>query len=193
MSKPSPRECGILVRGAFKQAYDAMRVLRENVLLQPFLAVLYSTMDAAAWLSADHLGDVSRKDFEAWVNRFVLSGSGLKCTAADLYGARCGILHSFSAYSALQRSGKARLVSYAWGSADSQDLEQLLGRLEVEGIVVVQLDELTNAFFKGLESSIADLESRPDADERLTARAGDLFFALDRDAMQEALKRTRAQ
>src|SRR5438477_12737481 len=57
----------------------------------PCLMLLYSGIDVIASLEA---GTASRSAFTKWVNRYVLKSTSLSCTASDLYGARCGILHT---------------------------------------------------------------------------------------------------
>ena len=115
MSPPTVADKLKSIAATFHQAFDAIRLLNQAQLVQPCLVVLYSTIDSIASLSSTHDRDVTRQDFEGWVNRFLLPGSKLTCTSTDLYAARCGVLHSFSAYSSIQRRGKARLICYAWG------------------------------------------------------------------------------
>ena len=187
----SPRSA-IAIRNAFTDAFAGIRVLRDAKLIQPCLAVLYSTIDAAAWLAAEHDGDVTRKDFVSWVDRFLLPESDLMCSAIDLYAARCGVLHSFSAYSSLQRRGEARMLCYAFGSATGSQLQQFLKQMRAGDAVAVHLDTLCNALFRGWDRFLSSVESQPEAARRLSHRAGDLFSALGPDQVKPALEMTRA-
>ena len=73
-------------------------------LWEPTLILLYATIDAMAWLDRpDGQDDAHADDFIAWVDRYLLPDSGLPCTGADLYGARCGFLHSHTGESKRHR------------------------------------------------------------------------------------------
>jgi len=177
MSKEFLTASMLVLRDAFTQAYEGVRVLREARLVQPCLAVIYSTIDAAAWLTADHDGDVTRDDFIAWVERYLLPQSKLTCSAIDLYAARCGVLHSMSAYSRLQRRGNARLICYVWGAPGTASLQATLDSAGIEPAIAVHLDDLANALFQGWRRCLESLESDRPASSRLAERASYLFAA----------------
>jgi hypothetical protein len=191
MSNSHPPSSAKLIHDAFQQAYDGVRILREAKLVQPCLVVLYSTIDAASWLAANHDGDVTKKDFISWVDRFLLPESALECSAIDLYAARCGALHSLSAHSSLQRKGQARLVCYAWGTASASDLHNVLTDLRAKDFVAVHLDSLANALFKGWERYLASLGSHPKAVQRLSHRASFLFSSLGPEPVKRVLDEVR--
>jgi hypothetical protein len=89
----------------------AIRVLHTEALESQLLILLYSAVDTLAWLEAPN-ADVTRKDFIAWADRYLLRQSSLECTAEDLYGARCGLLHTHGPDSGRARSGLARQIWY---------------------------------------------------------------------------------
>ena len=90
------------------------------------MILLYLTIEIASW----HAGDdpSSRKRFTDWVSKYVLSGSSLKCTAIDLYAARCGLVHAYSPVSDLAVAGKARPLGYAYKPRRVEDLEELVSK-----------------------------------------------------------------
>jgi hypothetical protein len=47
--------------------------------------------------------DVWRSDFVAWVDTYVMPSAGLPVHAIDLYGARCGLVHTQTAESRTTR------------------------------------------------------------------------------------------
>lgn len=163
------------VRRSFDESFASLRVLLEHGHLQSFLVVLYSTIDAAAWLAAEHDGDVTRKDFVKWADTYLLPESGLECEARDLYAARCGMLHSFSAYSSLQRKGEARPLSYALGSGSLDALQRFIADSDEKETIAVQLEKLANAVVRGWERFLGSLDANPHAIERLVVRGGMLF------------------
>ena len=81
----------------------------------------------------------------------------------DLFGARCGLLHSLSYESELLVKGKARKVIYAWGDYKVRGLAnitQAFGRDDV----VLHLNDLSHGFRKGMEAFLKDIVKD---DERL--------------------------
>jgi hypothetical protein len=128
---------------------------KERIL--PCLALFYSGIDVVASLEDS---GASRLTFTNWVDKYLLKSASLSCTAFDLYGARCGILHSFSAESDLSKQGKARQVIYAWGSAKADDLaltSKRLGRSDC----VVHIRDLINAFRVGLANYLEEVMQDP--------------------------------
>jgi hypothetical protein len=96
---------------------------RETIL--PGLVLLDATIDILASLDRpDSKQDVTRDDFIAWVDAFLLPGRSLKCSAIDLYAARCGLLHTYAPESRLSRQRKAKGTYYAWGKAEVATFEQ---------------------------------------------------------------------
>src|SRR5438067_11662474 len=78
----------------FEACLRAIDVLERERLIQPSLVVLFSTMDSAAWLGLDGEADVTRTDFVRWVERYILLGTDLRCSALVLSAARCAMLQS---------------------------------------------------------------------------------------------------
>lgn len=54
----------------------------------------------------------------------MLKPGTLSCTEADLYAAKCSVVHSFTPDSDLTKAGKARVIGYAFGSANVDKLDQ---------------------------------------------------------------------
>lgn len=74
------------------------------------LILIYSFIDRMAWLNVD---DVSNgNDFKNWVNQYLLPQANFLCTADDLWGARCALLHTGTVVSKDSKNGKARKVQY---------------------------------------------------------------------------------
>lgn len=90
---------------------------REQKLHLPTLVLLYSAIDISAWMTNEDPKAGVGKRFMAWVDQYLLKATPMDCTAADLYAARCGIVHTLSPDSDLSDKGKARRICYAWGIA----------------------------------------------------------------------------
>lgn len=137
----------------WNQMVAGVKLLIEKDLWFPVLVLAYSMIDSMAWLARpqDH-PDVTGADFIAWVDRYVLPSPRIKCSAGDLYAARCAILHSLSTESRHVREGKARAIYYSWGAADNTRLEwfiDLVRRRTQKNAVALHLDDLILALSEG--------------------------------------------
>ncbi len=153
----------------------------------PCLMLLYSGIDVIASLET---GKASRSVFIRWVNKYLLKAASLSCTALDLYGARCGILHTFSAKSDMSAQGQAREIVYAWGNAKAADLAEtskVLGRNDC----VLHLRELINAFRVGLADYLEEVMKDDKRKQKLEAGAGLWFTHLDQETVKTFLKAAR--
>src|SRR5664280_369361 len=109
----------------YKAALDLKDSIEDCLVkcrILPCLILLYSGIDVFASLEAQP-GQSTKDAFLYWVEAYMLKGRSLSCSALDLYAARCGIIHAFSWSSDLSRSGKARKIMYAWGTADAAKLD----------------------------------------------------------------------
>ena len=87
MSTPSSAHKLQGIASGFHQSLQAVQLLRQAGLIQPCHVVLYSTIDAVAWLAASRDDMRTRDSFVAWVDEFLLPAPGLDCSATDLYAA----------------------------------------------------------------------------------------------------------
>ncbi len=138
------------------------KCLKEGHTL-PGLILLYAHIDITASLNRPSgKDDVTRKDYKDWVNEFLLPGSKLRCSADDLYAARCGLIHSYMAEAKATRSREAKQIFYAWGTAKGATLQEALrgGGLHSEA-VAIHVDELFEAFRNGLKRFMESLDNDP--------------------------------
>ena len=153
----------------------------------PCLMLLYAGIDVVASLEAGRAGP---RAFRRWVNKYLLKAASLSCTALDLYGARCGILHTFSAKSDMSAKGQAREIVYAWGNAKAADLAAAsiaLGRNDC----VLHLRDLINAFRVGLADYLEEVMKDDKRKQKLEAGAGLWFTHLDQETVRTFLKAAR--
>lgn len=145
----------------------------------PALILIYSAIDILSWLNRPaSKSDVSKSDFIDWVDRYLLPNSKLLCSSVDLYGARCGLVHSYQAESKLSRDGKAKQLWYAWGTGDVTKLTNKIQQAKLDEIAVaISVDDLVNA----LEQGISKFQSSLDADfahaKTVYERAEKKFFS----------------
>ncbi len=147
----------------------------------PALVLIYSAIDVAGWLYAVSPSATPKSRFIGWVTKFLLPAAKLDCSAIELYGARCGVVHNFSSESDLSRqsSGKVRQIVYSWGNSDLETLREMsrivnldLGespkaaRGQPRKFTSVKLEDLIAAFGAGLMRFFKESES----DQRMAAR-----------------------
>ena len=129
----------------------AIKTCIEARLILPALVLIYAGLDIVASIERPPGGKVG-PSFTSWIDRYVLKDHQLPCTATELYAARCGILHTLTPESELVHTGKARRIVYAWGSADSADLQETACRMTRSDIVVLHVEDLRWAFLEGTKS-----------------------------------------
>jgi len=152
----------------------------------PALILTYSAIDTTGWLDSKAKFS-TRDDFIRWVDEYLLKAKPLKCTAIDLYAARCGVLHTFTSTSQLSFSGKASIIFYAWGKANAEDMQRIMDYKNTSSNhpIVVHIDELYQAWLSGLELWGKDLDCDSDRSARVIAKAAKFF----RDVSIETVSR----
>jgi hypothetical protein len=101
---------------------EGFEACAQKRLQLPALIVLYSAIDITAWLANDDTSAGVGKRYMAWVDQYLLKAKPMSCTSADLYAARCGVLHTLTAESDMNAKGKARQIAYAWGNKNADEL-----------------------------------------------------------------------
>jgi hypothetical protein len=162
---------------ALQPYFQAIRQLKDSIedcvskgRVLSCLTLLYSAIDIFASLERQP-NEGTRGSFVRWVDTYMLPNSALQFSSIDLYAARCGIVHAFSAESDLSRSGKARKIAYAWGTASAESLRhagQSLGRNEVS----VHVRDLIDGFGLAIVKYIDDVVDHPLQHERFFQSVG---------------------
>ena len=148
LMNPEPEPKGKLEEETAK-LFGAVDQCIELNLIQSAMILLYSGIDALAWLNRpSNVDDVHRCHFTDWVQCYFLPDSGFGCTADDLYGARCGLLHSNTPESGRHRQGKACKVFYFRHTSQ-----------ETKGIVQLRLNEASHPFLINVNQFVAALKT----------------------------------
>src|SRR5260370_21154421 len=88
-----------------------INVALENECEASAIILMLSAIDAMAYLvMPESQQDVRADDFISWADQYIRFPGKDQATGADLYGARCAMLHSLGAPSRLSRSGHCRAV-----------------------------------------------------------------------------------
>jgi hypothetical protein len=110
-------------------------------------------MDSMAFLAMPkEQTDVSGKDFIEWADRYIKFQCKDQLTGADLYGARCAMVHTYSVYSRMSREGKARIIGYMDKSVPEVRYNPDVSR----ELVLASVPGLAEAFFRGIDKFLVD-------------------------------------
>lgn len=119
------------------------------------LALIFSGIDALAALTRPVTrNNTDRGVFIAWVERYMLPQSELGCSAADLYGARCGVVHNYAPESQMQRNGQARRLIYQWRTGPRADEAVPLP----PDALIIEVEHLHRAFENAVHLFLIDTE-----------------------------------
>jgi len=126
------------------------------------ITLVYSTIDAVSALTRPkHKENTESKVFINWVDQYLLPGSELSCSANDLYGARCGVLHTYSPDSGMARRGEAKPLVYRWETGPSADALVELP----EGAIEICVEHLVKALKQGIRQFLDKVENNPDVNK----------------------------
>lgn len=140
----------------------------ENGCFGSAVILIYSGIDAMAFLGMPKgQQDVSRFDFIRWADAYIKFPCADQVPGADLYGARCGMLHNYSAFSKMTRHGECRTIAYM-----DKSVPEVRYNPDVStSLVLVSVTALADAFFSGIDRYLVDLFSTREkaavAEERL--------------------------
>ena len=142
----------------------------------PSLILIYSGIDIMAWLNLPSNRERNTKaDFIEWTTKYLLSNSKLKCSADDLYGARCALVHTYTAESHSSQRGNAKVIYYAWGDRSSNELQQIINEMGYRGIAM-HIKELFDAFVNGVELFRKDLSNNTEKAQLVYKRTNKFFI-----------------
>ena len=140
----------------------------------PALVLVYAAIDGMAWVSiADGRDDVNGLDFQAWAKSYLLPDSGLDCDEADLWAARCGLVHGQVMDSRIARAGKARHVWYYVGPGNRYLMP--LHEQSREMPTTLHIDVLVVAFHRAIDRFFDAIEREPELQRVVWARVNRYF------------------
>lgn len=150
------------------QIKRGIRVALENGCHASAVILIYAGIDTMAYLNmATGQEDVGKDDFVQWADRYVHFPCEEQVSGLELYGARCGMLHTHSITSRLSRQGSIRLIGYMDKSVPEVSYNPSVSK----DLVLVSIRALADAFFSGVDRFLvelfADKEKAPLAEQRL--------------------------
>lgn len=170
---------------------EAIDLCISKKIVMPSLILIYSGIDVLGWLEyGDSLKSGPR--FRKWADSYILPLPRSSCNATDLWGARCGLIHTFTADSDLSRKNKARKIVYAWGTSEINTLNEMILLGKMNDYVAVKIEDLSGAFQNGIESFLVDSERRPEKAKTIYARANGFFRTMSQGEANTLLDRAKS-
>jgi hypothetical protein len=112
--------------------------------------------------------------FKRWVETYLLPLTSWKCTAVDLYGARCAVVHTFTPDSDLSKRGAAKVIYYAHSGADVAKLEEVSSVFN-RNAECLEVSEMIAFFYDAILKYMVEVEGDPVREAAVEAKAG-LWF-----------------
>jgi len=159
-----------VVNAIYNGIGNGIDVVLNSGCLGSAVILILSAMDTMAYLSMpDGQDEVKSVDFIAWSGHYIRFPGREQLTGEDLYGARCGMLHSYGVRSRMSRSGKCRIVGYM----DKSNPPIRFNPTVSKELVLVSVPALRDALFEGIDRFLIEVYKNPRArkaqlvDERL--------------------------
>ena len=153
----------------------------------PALIMIYSAIDSVSWLATENKNDKVGDRFKAWVDNWMLKAFHLPCSSEELYGARCGILHTLTADSTLSEKKNIRCIYYAWGNSETDDLETTFDDLNRSDLVAVHLEDLYEAFKLGMANFLENVTKDKELTEKINKKSNRHFTNVDKEIVKTYL------
>ena len=132
-----------------------IRVTLEHECIGASLVLIYCGIDTMAFLDMPpkDVEEVSGADFKAWVDKYLRFDGVQALTGEEVWGARCGVVHTLGVESRSTRrqSAPCRKVLYMW-KANVPFL-----RKPDSDLVWVEVNALADAFFSGVDKFVVHL------------------------------------
>jgi hypothetical protein len=175
----------------YYQIFSAIDYCISEKLHAPALVLIYSAMDSTSWAACeDEKQHSGKKYFTNWVDKWMLRKYPLSCSSLELYAARCAILHTLTPYSDLSKNHNIRIISYGWGNAKQEDLEETINRLYYPNNVSVHLNNLLNSFKNGFKDFMEYLDTNQTNKELFFKKANMHYVNVDKSVIHDFLQST---
>lgn len=165
---PNLREVVVGPRGML----PGIQACLDQQCLVSAVTLVFAAIDALAALTRPiNQRETDGATFRAWATRFLNPDQRMNCTAEDLWGARCGVLHTYSPEAVRAAQRGARRIYYQWRQGPVADAVRELPA----GSVVVIVEDLYDALFNAVHAYMAEIAADADLEARLNAHLPSLL------------------
>lgn len=142
----------------------------------PALTLMYSLIDALSWLSSTSNNTKIRDRFTLWVDKYLLKGGNLECSALDLYAARCAIIHTLTSDSNLSENGYAKRAIYTTDYSNKKHLENK--KIDFDRFVIININLLFRELGSGILNFAKHVDTNKTVQKQVIAKAKKYYFLL---------------
>lgn len=136
------------------------------------MTLMFAAIDALAALTRPiNQPETDGATFRTWAMRFLHPDQRVNCTVEDLWGARCGVLHTYSPEAMRAAGHGARRVYYQWRLGPAADTVRALPAASI----VVIVEDLHAALIDAVHAYIAEIPADADLEGRLNAHLPSLL------------------
>jgi hypothetical protein len=155
----------------FKVVEDGIKrdidVALEHERYRAAVILIYAGIDSMAYLGLpEGQTEVKGEDFIRWADRYIRLPSYQQLSGEELYGARCGMLHTSGIESKRSRAGRCRVVGYTYRGVPGA----VYDRNVHPNFVLVSVEALKAAFFAGVNEFLIAAFASPERRPRVEAR-----------------------
>jgi hypothetical protein len=137
------------------------------------IILTYCAIDAMAYLSMPAgKQKVGRSDFKNWVEKYMKTDpeQSYQYDKEDLYGARCGIVHTYAAESDVSKSNKCRIIVYK-----PNCLEHFYEPEKNSDLVVLGINLFIRDFYDAIDRFLSDILNDESLRKLVEERLPNLF------------------
>lgn len=172
------------MNGFFKTYYDLFQSIEESIekrRIIPALILIYSAIESFSFLAST--SDKNKREvFKEWVKRWMLTKYPLPCDEADLYSARCGLLHQQISQSNLSNKGVAKEIYYVWGNANLEALQSSIYSIDkCDSVVAVKVEDLMWSFRHGMGDCMNEVDKDKEWTKAFNEKAKKMFVSVNNE------------
>ena len=174
ITKPTPEQ---MLKARVNEFTLAIKLLLDAKHTLPALVLMYTALDVFGSLLRPESEDDTKGDyFRKWVDDYMLSHCRVPYSAADLWGARCGLLHTHTAASRDSRHGKARQLHYYRANVPLPvATQQAMKAADDEDRLFVDVDGLHSAFVAASHRFLTAVEPDSELKKRVLHHSAKVF------------------
>jgi hypothetical protein len=140
----------------------------------PALTLCYSAIDiCASLIKEDPDKDITGKEFVDWIDKYCKFDPKTEFTgkSMDIWGARCGLVHSGSPISRKSREGKADLIAYAINEASFLKATEK----SRQGHAIADYHKFASKIIDGITEFTKDVENNDELRRRFNTNSAQVF------------------
>ena len=164
---------------ALDQLRDGVADLFAAKRTLPGFILLYTSIDILASLVRPETSDATDSSFfKDWVTQYMLPILRSSVSADDLWGARCGLLHTLTAESDMSRHRGAKMLNYIGPDAPAAAFQRHHDPMRSHNIFL-PTHEFVDAFLAACDHFAAEVRSNAALQSTVSTHAAKLLVAID--------------